>query len=422
MRVPVRYRIVSLLFAGSAVNFIDRVNIAVAAPAMMHATGWQKDRFGLVFSAFLFGYALMQIPAGYIADRRGARRLLAAAFCGFSLFTALTPLGVHSIIWLLLIRCLVGACEASTFPAITAFNTRWFPPAEFGRAQTISLSGGSFGQMVAYPLTAWVVLQLSWPSVFYISAGLGFIWVAAWLRYSKDSPGEHPAMSEQELKSIAAEYPVPEEAAVPMRNVLTSVPVLVLSSGAMCFAFVLWTFLFWFPTYLIEARGLSLSAVGEAGIGIQACGFLGTIASGIVSDRLFRKTGRPRIARTGLAGVCITVAAGLLLSAVFVSAAAWSLVYFGLFFFFLMTVHVAFLATPAALYPRQAATIFGMVNCCASIGAVFGPVIVGFLMAHTTDWRRSFEMVAGFALLAGLLLFLTPVRRLDGSADPAALS
>ena len=419
MSWPVRYKIVSLLFVGSAINFIDRVNISVAAPAMMQATGWHKDQFGLVFSAFLFGYALMQIPAGYVADRRSARVLLALAFCGFSLFTALTPLGIYSIVWLLVIRVLVGVCEAPTFPAITAFNSRWFPPAEFGRAQTVSLSGGSAGQMIAYPLTAWIVLAFSWQTTFYVSAGLGFIWVAVWLWYSKDRPREHAAITENELRAIEVDRPGPVAGPeIPMVHVLTSLPVVRLAASAMSFALVLWTFLFWFPTYLIEARGLSLGEVAKAGIAIQACGFLGTVGSGIVSDGVFRLTGNPRIARPMLASACVTVAAGLLVAAVFSSTTLWALVLFGLFYFCLMMVHVAFLATPAALYQRRAATIFGMLNCCAAAGAVCGPAIVGFVMAHSTDWHRSFAMVAGVAVLSGIFLLITPVRRLDGNGEP----
>jgi MFS family permease len=82
-----------------------------------------------------------------------------------------------------------------------------------------------------------------------------------------------------------------------------------------------------------------------------------------------------------------------------------------------MNVHVAFLATPVALYKQRAATIFGIVNCCAAAGAVLGPAIVGFVMARSTDWHQSFAMVAAVAAFAGVLLLITPVRRLDGAVE-----
>jgi ACS family glucarate transporter-like MFS transporter len=413
MSAPLRYKIIGLLFAGSAINFIDRVNISVAAPAMMLANGWQKDEFGLVFSAFLFGYGLMQIPAGLLADRRSARRLLALAFCGFSLFTALTPLGSHAIVWLLLIRFLVGACEASTFPAITSFNSRWFPPIEFGRAQTLSLAGGSVGQMIAYPLTAWIVLRASWQAAFYVSAALGLIWVAVWLWYSTDRPRNHPAIGPQELALIEGVGSSDAFQNISLRVLLTSAPVVCLAASAMCFGFVLWTFVFWFPTYLIEARGFSLAAVGAIGVAIQACGFLGTVTSGVVSDAILRRTLKPSIARPKFAGACVGASVVFLLGAAMTSSTVLCVGLFALFYFFLMAVHVAYLATPAALHPRQTASIFGVVNCCASLGAVCGPAIVGYVVAHVPNWQRSFEIVGAVGLVCAVLLFSVPVRRLD---------
>ena len=91
MARPVRYKIVGLLFSGTVINYIDRVNISVAAPVIMDASGWSKSELGLVFSAFLVGYSVLQLPGGLVADRWSARKVLALAFCGFSLFTALTP-------------------------------------------------------------------------------------------------------------------------------------------------------------------------------------------------------------------------------------------------------------------------------------------------------------------------------------------
>ena len=93
MARPVRYKIVGLLFSGTIINYIDRVNISVAAPVIMADSGWSKSEFGMVFSAFLVGYAVLQLPGGLVADRWSARKVLALAFCGFSLFHGPDPAG-----------------------------------------------------------------------------------------------------------------------------------------------------------------------------------------------------------------------------------------------------------------------------------------------------------------------------------------
>lgn len=413
MNTPRRYKIVGLLFAGSAINYLDRVNISVAAPAMMLANGWRKDQFGLVFSVFLLGYGLMQIPAGFLADRGSPRRLLAVAFCGFSLFTALTPLGAHDLVWLLLVRLLMGACEAPTFPATTALNSRWFPANEFGRAQTLSLAGGSFGQMVAYPLTAWIVIEISWQAAFYVSAMLGFLWVVSWLWHSTDRPRDHPAIGLQEVSLIEEANPLEETQRISLRVLLTSAPVVYLGASAVCFGFLVWTFIFWFPTYLIEARRVSLATVGTIGVVIQVCGFLGTVTSGLVSDAILRRTLKPSLARPKFAGACVGASVILLLCAALTASTVLCVCLFGLFYCCVMAVNVAYLATPTALLPRQSASIFGIVNCCASFGAVCGPALVGHIVAHAANWQRSFAIVGAVGLVCGVLLFCVPVRRLD---------
>ena len=173
MAWPVRYKLVGLLATGSAINYADRVNISVAAPIMMVALGWDEARFGVIFSAFLLGYGLLQIPGGVLADRWGAKFIIAGACVGFSLFTALTPLGAIAFGLMLALRFCVGLFEAVTFPAYASFNSRWIPRAEFSRAQTLSLSGVYIGQTLSYPITTWLVLTYSWPITFYFNAVLG---------------------------------------------------------------------------------------------------------------------------------------------------------------------------------------------------------------------------------------------------------
>ena len=108
MAFPVRYRLVGLLATGSMINFADRVNISVAAPVMMLALGWNEAQFGLVFSAFLLGYTLLQVPGGIIADRWNTVWVVAVACFGFSLFTALTPLGAAAFGLMIALRFSVG--------------------------------------------------------------------------------------------------------------------------------------------------------------------------------------------------------------------------------------------------------------------------------------------------------------------------
>jgi ACS family glucarate transporter-like MFS transporter len=224
MAWPVRYRLVGLLATGSMINYADRVNISVAAPVMMLALGWDEARFGLIFSAFLIGYTLLQIPGGMLADRWNTCRVLAVACIGFSVFTALTPLGALALGLMLAIRFSVGLFEAVSFPSYAALASRWFPRHEYGRALTMSLSGAHLGQALAYPITTWIVLSFSWPAVFYFNAVLGGLWLLVWLLFAANTPAEHPRISQAEREEIEANLAERPQTAGSLRAVLRSPP------------------------------------------------------------------------------------------------------------------------------------------------------------------------------------------------------
>src|SRR5262245_41102525 len=267
MAWPVRYNIVALLTLGTMVNYIDRVNISVAAPDIMRMTGWDKAQFGAVFSAFLIGYALLQFPGGALADRWSPRKVLAFSCVGFSLFTALTPLGPHAFFLLLTLRFLVGACESASLPSLTSLNARWTPRHEFSRAQTLGLSGAALGQMIAYPSTAWIIEHFSWEMVFYVNAIVGLLWALLWVAYDADTPREHAAVSAEEVQEIErGRTPLAAPVAVSFLSLLKSPSVLFLCLSYMLFGFIAWIFILWFPTYLVEARGLSRMHMGLVGM------------------------------------------------------------------------------------------------------------------------------------------------------------
>jgi len=411
MAWPVRYNMIGLLFCGSMINYIDRVNISVAAPVLMQEMGWEKDLFGWVFSAFLIGYALLQLPGGVIADRWSGRKVLALAFCGFSLFTLLTPIGAHAFFLLLTMRFLVGAFESMTFPATASINSRWIPRPEFGRAHTFSISGITVGQMVAYPLTTWIISQGSWQTVFYINALFGFVWAAIWLWYAADTPAEHPKVSPAERDYINAHLPPRTTAQLPLRIIFTNVPLLVLSFAYMCFAYIGWLFLFWFPTYLVEARGFPLSAMGTAGIFLHGGGFVGLVGGGALGDWFLRRGWSPQFVRVRLGGITMALSLPFLLSAALVPSPLLCVV-FQIIFYMLFTIALAGFATVAIEFNQQfAGAIFGLINTLGTFAGFFGPFTAGYMLAWSGgNWLIPFFVSAAVGVVCAAILFVVPVR------------
>lgn len=410
MAWPVRYNMIGLLFCSTVINYIDRVNISVAAPVIMQETGWDKGQFGLVFSAFLIGYALLQIPGGMIADRWGGRKVLALAFCGFSLFTALTPLGQSSLAVLLAMRFLVGAFESVTIPALTSLNSRWIPRPEFARAQTLSLSGITVGQMVAYPLTAWIVLHFSWQMVFYSNAVLGFVWAAIWLWYATDTPETHPCISPEERRYITSNLAPKPLAPLPLRAVFTSPSLFILALSYMCFAYVGWMFLFWFPDYLVEGRGLSLGVVGSVGILVHGAGFVGILSGGAISDWLLRSGWSSQFARARFSGIGVALSLPFLLGAAFVPSAEMCVVLLLAFYLLFASAIAGYTTVALEFNPHLAGSIFGLINTLGSFAGIFGPMTAGFMLAQGGDWTLPFSVATAVGAVCATILFVVRIR------------
>ena len=406
--MPVRYKVIGLLLLSTVINYADRVNIAVAGADIMRQTGWNKERFGVVLSAFLLGYALFQFPGGRIADRWSPRKMLALSCAGFSLFTALTPLGLHGFGPMLLLRFFVGVCESISLPALAAFNAQWVPRQEYGRAQTVSISGTSIGQMLAYPTTTAIIEVFSWPVVFYFNAVVGFLWMAAWLWYTTDTPREHPHVSVEERDYIEAHVllrltPQPQPS---FWSIIRTPSVICLCLTYMLYAFVAWIFILWLPTYLVEGRGLSRMDMGRIGMIPTFGGFLGMITGGMISDWLLRRGFGARVARARFPGVSIALAVPFLLVGVNAPSIGFAIACFTLFYFTFSLAVSGYWTMPRELAPQAVGAVGGVMNTTGNFAGLFGPTVAGFIIQETGSWITLFYVAAGVALVSSAIFTL----------------
>ncbi|MEW6297349.1 MAG: MFS transporter [Thermodesulfobacteriota bacterium] len=422
MAWPVRYKLVGVLATGSMINYADRVNISVAAPVMMAALGWDEARFGLIFSAFLVGYTLLQFPGGVIADRWNTCRVIALACAGFSVFTALTPVGALSFGLMLAIRFCVGLFESVSFPAYAALNARWIPRYEYGRAQTVSLSGAHLGQAVAYPLTAWLVLSFSWPTVFYVNALIGGLWLVAWLAFATNTPAEHPKISAAERREIEMNTAPRTATAVSPWAVLKSPPVLLLSLAYLCMVYGLWMIILWMPTYLVNARGFSVQTMGWLGMIPTVAGFAGVVSGGTLSDVLLRRGHSTRFARAQAPALCVLLGVPVILAAAFVPWGGVSVACLSLYMFLANLGGGACWVIPLELSPKHIGAISGVMNGAGNLAGIFGPMSAGFLVAATGNWALPFLAIAALLLVAGLVFyFLVVPAPIEIATRPAAI-
>lgn len=405
-----RYTILLLLFFLSLVNYIDRVNISITAPVMMPELGWDTGLFGVVFSAFICGYALFMIPSGLLADTWSPKSLLAVACFGWSLFTLLTPLGQYAFLLMLGLRFLVGVFEAASLPAATVINSRWVPRQELGMAQMISISGVYAGQLIAYPISAWILVHFSWRSVFYFNALVGFLWIGIWLWYGADRP---PAAAAESGNAAGSEAR-PEKAPVPLRALLTTPAVLALAVAYFFWAYGLTMVVAWLPTYLVQARGYTIQQMGVVGMLPVAGGLIGVLGGGILSDWLTRRGMSTTWARKGVPAAAIAISAPFLALAATISSPFSAVLAFAFFQMITTLGLVAFWSIPVEMNSRLAGSIASIMNFGGNFGGFFSPMVAGFLVARSGDWSFPFYTASAACLFgAAILASFVPVRLID---------
>jgi ACS family glucarate transporter-like MFS transporter len=198
-----RHWLVFLLFLHTVNTYMDRVCISTAKTAMQGELGLSDRDIGYVFGIFAIGYALFQVPSGWLCDAFGPRRALSFVVILWSLFTAITG-AVHRVGTLLVVRFLFGVGEAGAYPGATRALYRWLPVRERGLGQGIFHSGARIGAALSLFAMPWLIDWIGWRWTFVANGLVGFLWAGVWWVWFRDDPREHPWTNEAERREIEA--------------------------------------------------------------------------------------------------------------------------------------------------------------------------------------------------------------------------
>jgi ACS family glucarate transporter-like MFS transporter len=429
-----RWLIVALLFGIYMLMVIDRVSISIAAKFIMPEYQLSEVQIGWIFSAFLVGYALCQIPGGWLGDRFGPRRVLAVAVFWWSFFTVVTALAgdlfLTSLIGVVgsfvVVRVLFSLGEGAGVPNYTRTVTNWVAPQERGLALGLVLSGNSFGAAVTPPLVAWIMVTFGWRIAFYLAGGVGIIAALVWYWFATDRPEEHPRVNSAELQYIAqAGVPSPTRSQalgpVPWRAILgRRIDLWFLTAATFIGGYVLYIYISWFYLYLVNVRGFSALSGGVYGAGPFLVGTIAAPLGGWLSDRVSQRFGK-RLGRCGIG------CSGLLLSggAIFVGAAATdpylAVLFLSLGGGALFFSSSAIFATVIDLVRAYAGTVTGFVNMGIHLGGAISPTLTPIL-AQRFGWESALYIAAALALLGALFwLGVNPERAIDLGEETSTL-
>src|ERR1700744_2925727 len=146
-----RYWLYAMLFSLGVKNFIDRINMSVAAKPVAAELGLSPIALGYLFSSFYWMYVVCLVPGGVVADRLGARKIAAAAIGLWSIMQMLTGVA-GSYLSMLLMRIGLGIGEAPTNSAVSRTLRDWAPFSERGLGMSIFTAGSYAGPAVGATL------------------------------------------------------------------------------------------------------------------------------------------------------------------------------------------------------------------------------------------------------------------------------
>ena len=153
--------VLGLLCVMYLITYVDRVNISTAAPVISQEFGFDKITMGIIFSAFVWAYALFQVPGGWLSDRFGARNVLTTIVAYWSVMTAATAAATGAMSFVA-VRFLFGMGEACAFPGATRAMQLWYPRQERGLVQGLTHSTSRLGAAIAPSIVAVIVTTLGW--------------------------------------------------------------------------------------------------------------------------------------------------------------------------------------------------------------------------------------------------------------------
>ncbi|ACL63194.1 major facilitator superfamily MFS_1 (plasmid) [Methylobacterium nodulans ORS 2060] len=403
----IRWAVLAITAGVLILNYADRSALGVAGASIIHEFNLTKTEFGLISSIFFVGYAPFCFVGGWLADKYGPRAVMGAAVGWWSIFTGLTAAGAGYVSFLI-IRLLFGLGEGPQGSVTIKTMRNWFPQKQMGLAVGISQGSTPLGGLIGTPLVAGLIAYNGdWRLPFIVLGVIGILMTIGWFVIVRDTPGQHPWAGQAEVDEMKADAAVVAQSPASPGGAPHSVGyyirqphVLATSIAFFGYAWVLYTFLSWFPVYLVEARGVNIKEVAIVGALPWALGVLGYMLGGVLTDWIAARTGRPAAARRGVILVGLVGTAALLAGVGYVETiTAAVLLMSGVIFLLYLTGAQYFLMISDTIPGEKLGGVVGFVHLIANTSGILAPLIVGVIVDQTKSWVLTFGLSAAICIV-----------------------
>ncbi|VVE68407.1 MFS transporter [Pandoraea anapnoica] len=424
-RVKTRHIILAVMCLMYFISYIDRVNIAVAGPFIRQEMGLTTVQLGLVFSAFAYPYAAMQIFGGWLADRYGPKLVLTVLSLIWGVATLATGFA-GSIAALVALRFLLGIGEGGAFPTATRAFTYWMPVGERGFAQGITHSFARLGGAVTPPVVLAIVVAFGWREAFIVLGVVSLIWTALYMRVFTNTPEQHRRVTPEEAAEIGyrpGDCERAKRASTPWRKLIRRMWLVTFVD--FCYGWLLWVYLTWMPSYLRESQGFDLKQLALFTALPLLAGVVGDTLGGVVSDKLYKATGRLRFARVSVLVVGMGGSLAFLLPMTMVSDPMVAVFLLSASFFFLEITNPVLWTLPLDIAGKYAGTAGGMMNTGFGLAGMISPVAFGYLIETSGSYNVPFAISAvllGMGVVAALFIDTSKTVDKDEADEAKAMS
>jgi len=410
-----------LLGVGVLINYFDRINLSVAAPQLKAAFDLSPAEMGLLFSAFFWPYALLQVPAGIVLDRFGVTRIGRWGAFLWAVASAVTAFaggfgGIFAA------RAMLGIAEAPGFPVSSKATGYWFPRKERALATAIFDAAAKFSNVIGVPLVAVVVVGLGWRWGFAATALLSFAYFVAFFLIYRD-PSKDTKLSDAERRYIVEGGATPEgapsaSAFAMLGYLLRQAKVWGLTIGFAAYGYSFYLFLTWLPGYLVQTMHMSiLKSAGFAAIPWAVATLSDLVVGGWLIDHLIaRGKDETRLRKTVLVvGMMFGLA---VFGATRTTDPVWAILWISIALGGLAAAAPVGWSLPSLIAPKGGVgTVGGIMNFANNLMGVAAPIVTGFIVGATNSFASAF-LIAGVILVVGIVSFVFVMGRIEPIAEP----
>ena len=385
-----------LLVIALLINYVDRGNLALAAPLMKIEWSMTASQLGVLLSAFFWTYTALQFVMGVLVDRWGANRMMALGFLAWSLATVLTGAAM-GFVTLLGMRLLLGVGESVMFPASSKIMAQHLPEHARGFANGLMNASMRWGSAIGTFGGGLLMAAYGWRSAFVAIGVASLLWLPAWLRWK----------APEARVAIHADTGAPTFSSILRKRAFWGA-----ASGHFCANYLVYFLMSWLPYYLVHERNLSMSAMSVAAGALWVVDSLSSVATGTITDMCIRRGASPTVARKWAMAVGFTLAAFSLVGCAFAGEHTYLAC--------LIACAVGSGAANAGTFafaqtlagPHAAGRWVGLQNGIANMAGVTGPALTGFLIDWTGHFAPAFA-VAAIITLGGAFAWCLGVDKLE---------